>query len=237
MSLTSRANSPPDVGVLIPAAGRGERAGTGDLKQFRPIHGVPMLLRALRPFMQHPRVRRVIVALPASEATSPPSWLAAAGGERLQLVAGGSARVDSVRAALAALDAACRIVLIHDAARPFVTRDTIDAVIRGAEGGQGALAAVPVTDTLKRGDAARRVKETVDRSGLWRAQTPQAFPRDVLEAAYRLTPDAPDTAPPTDDAQLVERAGFPVLLVPDVSTNIKITTAEDFLLAEALARS
>ncbi len=194
-----------------------------------------MLLRTIRPFMQHPRVRRVVVALPSAQAAAPPSWLATAAGDRLRLVAGGSTRMASVRAALDALDAACRIVLIHDAARPFVTRDTIDAVIHGAEVGPGALAAIPVTDTLKRGDAQGRVRETVDRSGLWRAQTPQAFPRDVLEASYRATPDTPNTAQPTDDAELVERAGFPLLLIPDVSTNIKITTAEDFRLAEALA--
>ncbi|MBI3982742.1 MAG: 2-C-methyl-D-erythritol 4-phosphate cytidylyltransferase [Gemmatimonadetes bacterium] len=234
MSPTSPADSQPDVGVLIPAAGRGERAGAGGLKQFRPIRGVPMLLRSIRPFAQHPRVWEVVVALPDAEVAQPPNWLAGLTGARLKLVAGGPNRMASVLAALATLDPRCRIVLVHDAARPFVARDTIDAVILAAEAGQGALAAVPVSDTVKRGDAQRRVRETVERSDLWRAQTPQAFPRDVLETAYRAAESAGDNAP-TDDAQLVERAGFPVVLVPDSATNIKVTTPEDFRLAEALA--
>jgi 2-C-methyl-D-erythritol 4-phosphate cytidylyltransferase len=234
MSPTSPTVSQPDVGVVIPAAGRGDRAGAGDLKQFRPIRGVPMLLRSIRPFAQHPRVHQVAVALPAEDMERPPAWLAGLAGARLRLVAGGATRMASVRAALAALDPACRIVLVHDAARPFVSRETIDAVILGAEAGQGALAALPVSDTIKRGDAGRRVRETVDRRDLWRAQTPQAFPRNMLEAAYGQAGDGGDTAP-TDDAQLVERAGFPVILVPDSSSNIKVTTPEDFRLAEALA--
>ncbi|HXV85705.1 MAG TPA: 2-C-methyl-D-erythritol 4-phosphate cytidylyltransferase, partial [Gemmatimonadales bacterium] len=228
---------PPEVGVLVPAAGRGERAGDGDPKQFRPIRGVPMLLRALRPFTSHPRVLQVVVALPQADATRPPAWLAGFVGERLRLVAGGPSRTDSVRRALAALDARCTVVLIHDAARPFVTRDTIDRVIATARAGQGALAAVAVGDTLKRVDAARRVTATVDRRDLWRAQTPQGFPRPLLEAAYQRVLSAPpnDAPPPTDDAELVERAGFPVIVVPDTPANIKVTTPEDFRLAEALA--
>ncbi|HEX9582813.1 MAG TPA: 2-C-methyl-D-erythritol 4-phosphate cytidylyltransferase [Gemmatimonadales bacterium] len=221
--------------MLVPAAGRGERAGEGELKQFRPIRGVPMLLRSIRPFAAHPRVRQVVVALPTAQAERPPAWLAGFVGERLLVVAGGTTRSESVRLALTALHPTCRIVLIHDAARPFVTRETIDAVIRAAEAGQGALAAVAVVDTLKRGDAGGRVTGTVDRRDLWRAQTPQGFPRQLLEAAYQLRPGQTVGAGPTDDAELVARAGFPVILVPDTPANIKVTTAEDFRLAEALA--
>jgi 2-C-methyl-D-erythritol 4-phosphate cytidylyltransferase len=234
MGLNAAAGSPPEVGVLLAAAGRGERAGQGEPKQFRPIGGVPMLLRAIRPFAQHPRVRQIVVALPAEFATRPPQWLAELQGPRLSLVAGGATRSASVAAALAALDPACSIVLVHDAARPFVSRETIDAVIAAAQTGVGAVAALPVGDTLKRvpppGD---RVLETVPRNDLWRAQTPQGFPRTVLAAAYART--APAAEPATDDAQLVERLGHPVRVVPDRSTNLKVTTADDFLLAEALA--
>lgn len=236
MSPTSPAGSPPDIGVLIPAAGRGERAGEGELKQFRPIGGIPMLLRAVRPFTQHPRVRQVVVAVPPRDASAPPPWLACLTGGRLVVVAGGATRAASVGAALRALDRECRIVLVHDAARPFVPRETIDAVIQTAAAGQGALAALRVTDTLKRGDPNGRVLQTMDRSELWRAQTPQGFPRDVLEAAYRQIADGSNETA-TDDAELVERAGFPVILVPDSSANIKITTPDDFRLAEALAAS
>ncbi len=233
MSPSSPAGSPPDVGVLLPAAGRGERAGSGELKQFRPIGGVPMLLRAVRPFAQHAGVRQIVLALPPESVARPPEWLATLVGERLRIVAGGATRSDSVAAALAALDPACRIVLVHDAARPFVVPETIDAVLAVARSGVGAVAAIPVSDTLKRVTGEEdRVQATVDRRGLWRAQTPQGFPRAMLEAAYAARGANPDS---TDDAHLVERLGHPVRVVPDRTTNIKVTSPDDFALAEALA--
>src|SRR5712692_10310544 len=102
-SVSSAPASPPDVGVVIVAAGAGVRAGPGEPKQFRPIHGVPMLLRALRPFTSHPEVVHVVVALPAGHVQQPPDWLAKLGGERLGLVPGGETRAQSVRAGLRAL--------------------------------------------------------------------------------------------------------------------------------------
>ncbi|GBD33219.1 2-C-methyl-D-erythritol 4-phosphate cytidylyltransferase [bacterium HR33] len=195
-----------------------------------------MLLRALRPFAQHPRVAQIVVALPPAVAGSPPEWLASLAGGRLHLVAGGATRSRSVAAALSALDGSCRIVLVHDAARPFVSAETIDRVIAAAEKGVGAVAAVPVYDTIKRSSENGRIVETVDRRSLWRAQTPQGFPREMLEAAYRKLKAPNGESDPSDDAQAVEQAGFEVVLVPDLTTNIKITTPEDFSLAEALAR-
>lgn len=194
-----------------------------------------MLLRALRPFAQHPRVVQMVVALPPASAHTPPEWLAPLVGEKLRLVPGGATRFRSVAAALAALDARCSIVLVHDAARPFVSRETIDRVIAAAEKGQGAVAAIPVYDTIKKSSEDGRIAETVDRSALWRAQTPQGFPRYMVETAYRRMEALNAEPDPSDDAQAVEWAGFEVVLVPDLTTNIKITTAEDFLLAEALA--
>jgi 2-C-methyl-D-erythritol 4-phosphate cytidylyltransferase len=234
MSPSSANDSPPDVGVLIPAGGRGERAGAGAPKQFRPIAGVPMLLRAIRPFAQHPRVRQIVVALPEEVAAHPPAWLADLRGERLTLVAGGATRSASVRAALGALDAGCRLVLVHDAARPFVSLDEIEGVIAAAAGGVGAVVAVPVADTLKQASDAGRVMRTVPRDDLWRALTPQGFPRTVFEEAYRAAGAA---AAATDDAGLVEALGRPVVLVPGRVTNFKVTTADDFVVAEALARA
>jgi 2-C-methyl-D-erythritol 4-phosphate cytidylyltransferase len=229
------AASPPDVGVVIVAAGAGVRAGPGEPKQFRPIHGVPLLLRALRPFTSHPDVEGVIIALPAGIADHPPDWLAKLRGPRLEFVTGGATRADSVRVALSALPDQARVVLVHDAARPFVTRETIDAVIARARAGVGAVAAVAVSDTIKQvSDGAARVARTVPREGLWRAQTPQGFPRRMLEQAYARLRRG--DAPPTDDAELCERAGFPVEVVTDSPHNLKVTTPDDFRLAEALAR-
>lgn len=241
--MSSPAGSPPDVGVVIVAAGAGVRAGPGEPKQFRPILGVPMLLRALRPFTGHPEVRQVVIALPPGYAERPPDWLGKLRGERLGLVPGGAQRVDSVRAGLTALPADTAIILVHDAARPFVARGTIDAVIARARAGVGAVAAVPASDTLKEtGQGAShltpRITRTVDRERIWRAQTPQGFPRQMLNDAYaqlaaRANGGAP---PPSDDAEVCERAGFPVELIPDSPYNFKVTTADDFRIAEALAR-
>ena len=224
----------PEVGVIIVAGGAGARAGPGEPKQFRSIHGVPLLLRALRPFTSHPDVACVVVALPAGFAAQPPEWLGKLRGERLTLVTGGATRADSVRAALRALAAEASVVLVHDAARPFVSREIVDAVIARARSGVGAAAAVPVGDTIKEVVEGNRVARTVPRDRLWRAQTPQGFPRAMLEQAYgRLQPT---DAAPTDDAQLCERAGFPVEVVADSPHNLKVTTADDFRIAEALAR-
>lgn len=239
--MSSPAGSPPDVGVVVVAAGAGVRAGPGEPKQFRAILGVPMLLRAMRPFASHPDVRHVVVVLPPGYAERPPEWLRRASGDRLAFVAGGAQRADSVRAGLQALPPETAIVLVHDAARPFVSRGTIDAVIARARAGVGAVAAVPVSDTLKEvGEGTHRptprVARTVDRERMWRAQTPQGFPRSMLADAYAQLDSPPSNGAPTDDAEVCERAGFPVELVPDSPHNIKVTTADDFRIAEALAR-
>jgi len=233
MSQSSPSSSPPDVGVVIAAGGRGERAGPGTPKQFRPIAGVPMLLRSLRPFGAHPRVAQIVVALPAPFAEDPPSWLAEVAGAGLTLVAGGDTRAASVRNGLAGLAEGCRIVLVHDAARPFVSPETIDAVVARAAEGVAAVPAVPVSDTIKRVGDGHVVTETVDRASLWRAQTPQGFPRRMLEEAFDSVAEQarPDY---TDEAALAEACGFPVRVVPDRASNLKITTPADFLLAEAL---
>ena len=232
--MSSPAASPPDVGVVVVAAGAGVRAGPGEPKQFRPILGVPMLLRALRPFTSHPEVAHVVVALPPAYVERPPEWLAKLLGERLSLVAGGAQRADSVRAGLAALPSGAAVILVHDAARPFVGRTTIDVVIGRARAGVAAVAAIPMSDTLKEVVEERRITRTVERDRLWRAQTPQGFPREMLEAAYARRPGK--GAVPTDDAEVCERAGFPVEVVTDSPHNVKITTTDDFRIAEALAR-
>jgi 2-C-methyl-D-erythritol 4-phosphate cytidylyltransferase len=228
---------PRDVGIIVVAAGQGTRLRGPVPKQYQPIGGVPMVLRALRPFLSHPDVARVVLVLPPVDASSPPSFLDGLLGERLIVVAGGAARGDSVAAGLAALDAGCTVVLIHDGARPFVERGVIDAVIAHARRGESAIAAVPLSDTVKEASAAdaSRIERTIPRQRLWRAQTPQGFPRRVLAEAYAQA--AADARLGTDDAELVERTGVTVRLVADSSRNLKVTTQEDLALAELLAAS
>lgn len=234
-SLPWRSVSLPDVGVLIPAGGRGERAGGGEPKQLRTIAGQPMLLRTLRPFASHPDVGQIVVALPAPWCDEPPGWLAELTGDRLRIVRGGATRAASVGSALAALAPDLAVVLVHDAARPFVTAEEIDAVIGAARSGRSALPALPVADTLKRALDDGRVVETVSRPGLWRALTPQGFPRAVLARAFERAARENDWRA-TDDAGMVEALGEPVHVLAGAPRNIKITTPEDFALAEAMLR-
>ena len=226
---------PRDVGVVVVAAGQGLRAGGGEPKQFRPIAGVPMLLRALRPFTAHPDVAEVVVVLPAHIAEAPPAWLAELGGGMLRFVPGGEERTDSVKQGLAALSDACRFVLVHDGARPFIERGVIDRVVARMRGGVGVVPALMVSDTLKKVTGTKEeVAETVSREGLYRAQTPQGFPLPMLRAAY-AAPTSPGYLP-TDEASLVEatNSGL-VVLVEGSALNLKVTTPDDFTLAEAIA--
>jgi 2-C-methyl-D-erythritol 4-phosphate cytidylyltransferase len=228
---------PRDVGVILVAGGRGQRLGGAVSKQFQAIAGQPMLLRALRPFTSHPEVCQVAVVLPGAALVAPPEWLAALAGDLVSLVPGGVERMDSVENGLLKLRAECTIALSHDAARPFVSRDIIDAVIARARQGEGAIAARPVSDTLKAekpdGDE-RIISGTIPRDGVWRAQTPQGFPRTLLEEAFRTARQADVRG--TDEAALVERLGRRVHLVPDTIWNLKVTTADDLALAELIAR-
>ena len=220
--------------MVVVAAGQGTRFGGETPKQYQPIAGVPMVLRAVRPFVAHPDVAQVALVLPPADVEAPPAFLRGIAGAGLVVVAGGAERSDSVAAGLRALGPACTVVLVHDAARPFVGRAVIDAVIAHARAGEGAVAAVRVSDTLKQAAAedATRIARTVPRDGLWRAQTPQGFPRAVLERAYAA---AGGEGSATDDAALVERTGVSVRLVPDSPRNMKVTTSEDLALAELLA--
>jgi len=232
----------------VVAAGRGDRLGGDVPKQYQLIGGVPMVLRALQPFLSHPDVAQVVLVLPPPDALHPPPFLSAAttasgapaAGASLQsqpltIRPGGRHRGDSVRAGLAALRPECTVVLVHDAARPFVEREVIDAVMRYARAGEGAVPAVPLSDTLKEATAADPsvIRRTHPRARLWRAQTPQGFPRAVLEEAHARAASTGHRA--TDDAALVEAMGVPVRLVPDSCRNLKVTTPEDLALAELLA--
>ncbi len=217
------------MGVVLVAAGRGSRFGEAVPKQYQLLGGVPVLLHALRPFAAHPDVDRIALVLPPDDVDNAPAWLAQVRDDRVVFVPGGRERRESVRAGLGALPATCAIVLVHDGARPFATPAMIDAGIAAVRAGHSAVPALPVADTVKRADDYGRVLSTVPRYGLWYVQTPQAFPRQVIERAHAAV-DAGEAAA-TDDASLVERLGEPVELLPGSPRNIKITTAHDLKLA------
>lgn len=222
-----------DVGVVIVAGGSGSRVGGGELKQFRWVAGKPMLLHSVHAFQERADVGMVVVVLPREYVGDPPPWLFQCDTERLLLSVGGRERTDSVRNGLEDLADESTIAVIHDAARPLVSSQVIERVIAEARKGHGAAAAIPVVDSLKCADGAGRIVGTVDRSGVFRIQTPQAFPREMIERAYARARSAGVTA--TDDAALCERLGFEVILVPGSERSLKITDELDFARAEALS--
>lgn len=224
-----------DVGVVIVAAGSSTRAGggaSGELKQFRWVAGKPMLLHSLQTFQERNDVAMVVCVLPRQMAGDPPPWLFQCDTDRMLVATGGATRSDSVRSGLEDLPGECRYVLIHDAARPLVTSAMIDRVVTEARKGHGAIAALPVVDTLKRVDADGRIGATVDRATLWRAQTPQGFPREMILKAHDHALATGMSA--TDDAALCEALGLEVVVVPGSERAMKVTDDADFGRADAL---
>ena len=221
-----------DVGVIIVAAGSGTRVGGAELKQFRWVAGKPMLLHSLQRFQSRSDVAMVVCVLPRQYAGDPPPWIFQSDIDRLLIASGGKERGDSVYNGLDDLPEECTVTLVHDAARPFVDDATIDRVIAAARAGNAAVPALPVVDTLKEAAADGRVVRTVSREGLWRAQTPQGFPRLMLEGVYLRARREKLSA--TDDAALCEQFGFPVVVVPGSERLMKITDESDFARAEAM---
>ena len=204
------------IAAILVAAGSGSRFGAETPKQFLTLAGKPVMRHAAETLAE-----AVDLLLPVGDAVAIDPVLA--GLAHLPTVPGGATRQDSVRAGLEALAShAPDVVLVHDAARPLIPMGTIPALLAALEHAPGAIPAVPVADTLKRG-ADSRILETVSRAGLFRAQTPQAFQFEVLLRAHR----APGTAEATDDASLLEAAGQTVLLVPGAEDNIKLTYPKD----------
>ncbi len=222
-----------DVGVIIVAAGSGTRTGSSELKQFRWVAGKPMLLHSLQTFQARKDVAMVVCVLPREHVGDPPPWIFQCDADRLLLSVGGRHRTESVANGMEDLPTECEIVIVHDAARPLVSSDTINRVIQEARAGHVAVAALPVTDTLKRVDSQNRVVITVERAGLWRAQTPQGFPRKILEQAHRDAREVHRTA--HDDAALCEHLNVQIVAVEGSERAAKITTESDFALVEALS--
>ena len=215
------------VSAIIAAGGRGARFGGDTPKQLLTLGGVPILQRTIDVFVASPSVNEIVVALPRELAESPPPYLQSVT-KTTQLVAGGERRRDSVANAFQLISNHADVVVIHDAARPFVTDDMIRRTIEAAFESGAAIAAVPAHDTVKRGDASGAVVATLPREEIYLAQTPQAFRVDVLREALAMGGDA------TDEAALVERAGHRVRLVAGDAANLKITTQTDLLVAERL---
>jgi 2-C-methyl-D-erythritol 4-phosphate cytidylyltransferase len=239
--------------AIVPAAGRGERLGPGLPKALRALGGAPLLAHAVRALARSRAVSLVIVAAPDDGVSDVRAMLMGHhAGAELAVVAGGASRQDSVRLALAALPEDVEAVLVHDAARPLTPVELIDAVAAAVHAGADAVVpGLRVTDTVKRVRTAppgtvggtlvetlvETVVETVDRTSLRAVQTPQGFRRSVLAAAHLAASeggtDGAD-AKSTDDADLVERLGRSVLVIPGSEDAFKVTRPIDLVLAEAV---
>ena len=213
------------VTAIIAAGGVGTRLGADRPKQMLELHGRSILERSVDAFGAHPAIGETIVVLPPALAASPPAWLASR--PQVRVAVGGIRRQDSVANGFDLVDAATDVVLVHDAARPFVTPEVIARVIEAAAAHGAAIAAIPVSDTVKRGEKRNGhpvITETIPREPLYLAQTPQGFTRGVLRDAVALGRTGVEA---TDESMLAEQAGHSVRLVDGSATNVKITTAED----------
>jgi 2-C-methyl-D-erythritol 4-phosphate cytidylyltransferase len=222
-----------EVWALVPAGGSGTRLGHRVPKQFLRVAGEPIIVTTVRRLREHPAVSAVIVAAPEAYVARTRRLLSSAAPRaRIAVLAGGATRQESVWRALQATAATAEIVVIHDAVRPFITRALLDGVVTAAVESGAAICALPVTETLKRvRDGV--VEETVDRTGLWSVQTPQAFRAALLREAHDKA--RRDGIVGTDDAMLVERLGHRVRVVPGLPGNVKITTADDLRRARGRA--
>ncbi len=220
--------------AIIAAGGRGTRFGGDVPKQLIEFGGATLLERAVETFVCAACVHEIVVALPAELATDPPPYLLGRS-KPLHVVAGGARRQDSVANAFERVAAAADVVVVHDAARPFASELLVQRIVDAARESGAAIAALPAHDTVKEAASPSRagedaiVERTLARDRIFLAQTPQAFRREVLNAAIQLSRARGGDA--TDEATLVERAGYPVRLVAGEIQNLKITTVDDWHVA------
>ncbi|MBW5471406.1 2-C-methyl-D-erythritol 4-phosphate cytidylyltransferase [Brevibacillus formosus] len=220
-------------GVVIVAAGSGKRMGGQRNKLWLPLAGEPILAHTVRLFATHPDIDEVVLVVSEADHAEVMALISA---EKLTVVVtlGGAERQDSVRNGLASLSANCDYVLVHDAARPFVTRKQISDMINQVQQDQATIMAVPVKDTIKVVGATGLVESTPARESLWAVQTPQAFRMSLLREAHQAAEAAGKLG--TDDAMLVEWMGHPVSIMQGSYENIKITTPDDLWFGEEILR-
>ncbi|MGD2216926.1 MAG: 2-C-methyl-D-erythritol 4-phosphate cytidylyltransferase [Gemmatimonadales bacterium] len=225
-------SSSPSNWAVIVAAGRGERFGASEPKQFAALAGKPLALWSVETFRDHPAFAGLTLVLPRESVERPPVWLERLVSDRFLLTAGGAERCDSVRLGLATVPDGIEFVAVHDGARPLISAAAITRVLEMAGPGRGAVAARRVTDSLKETDADGRVLRAVSRENLWRAETPQIFPRGPIVDVHRRA--AADRFVASDCAGLCERYGLDVVLVEIDDPNPKVTHRRDLQVVESL---
>jgi len=221
----------PKFAVILPAAGKSSRLAVQKKKKvFLDLKGRPVWVRAAEHFTNRDDVAQTLVVIsPDDMEMFKEKFLANLAFMNVEVVPGGAERADSVRNALACVRSDIDFVAVHDAARPLLVNTWVDAVFQAAVRTGAAIPAIPITSTIKRVNQQQAITETVPREGLWQAQTPQVFRRELLLEAYAKQ----GTLQPTDEAQLVEHLGHPVTIVEGSPLNLKITTPGDLPLAEA----
>jgi 2-C-methyl-D-erythritol 4-phosphate cytidylyltransferase len=222
--------------AIVVAAGRGSRAGGGQAKQFRELSGIPIIIHTLSRFERCATIDETVVVLPEGEHDEFAAVASAHGLCKVaRAVAGGETRAESVWRGLQTFsEKTVGVVAVHDGVRPFVTPDEIDRVVREAETSGAAILAAHAVETIKEAEGGI-VLRTLERKKLWQAQTPQCFRYQLLRRAYELA--LADGLDATDDSALVERTGATVRIIEGGAHNIKITTPQDFALAEILLKS
>jgi 2-C-methyl-D-erythritol 4-phosphate cytidylyltransferase / 2-C-methyl-D-erythritol 2,4-cyclodiphosphate synthase len=222
--------------AIIPAGGAGKRLKAQSAKQYIMLADLPILVHTLKVFQKTSGIDEVILAVPENDLDFVRQELIKKYNltKVMNVVAGGAQRQDSVRNALAAVNEECDIVIVHDGVRPFVSEQMIDEVVAAAKKHQAAAVGVRAKDTIKETEANGLVVKTIPRQNLWLTQTPQAFLPDILRRAYDAAYH--DNYYGTDDASLAERLGIKVQMVAGTYNNIKITTPEDLITAEAILK-
>jgi len=229
---THTMTAPQPAAAIITAGGLGRRMGGSTPKQFLLLHGSPILVRTVKAFLQADCFQSIILTVPASHLDAATALLNSHGlASTCKVVVGGETRQESVQAGLNALNAKIELVVIHDGVRPLVSKEIITNCLQAAALHGAAIAAIPIKDTVKE-ESQGVVLQTVDRRNLWRAQTPQATRVSLLRQAYEKANR--DKFSGTDEASLLERIDCPITIVAGSETNLKITTPEDIVMAEAL---
>ena len=221
------------VTAIIPAGGIGRRMGLKTPKQFHNLAGLPMLVHTIKAFQRVGDISDIIVVVPEEHIHLTQVLVAEYHLDKVTAVtAGGILRQDSVKAGLKLISPNVDYVIVHDGVRPLISTDLIQACLDGARQSGASMAAIPVKKTLKAVENKRNIKQTVDRSTLWQAQTPQVVKADILKKAFAAAEETSFTG--TDEASLLERISHPVKVVEGSETNIKITRPEDLRIAEAI---